>query len=103
MPILRDGVRMLLEGEGDMTVVGQAANGLEAVRLAADLEPDIVLMDMQIPEVDGIEACRADRTAGAQHQGADSQPTGHGGASGPRSWRPGPRVMCSSRALPTNW
>ena len=56
-PILRDGVRMLLEVESDIKVVGQAVNGLEAVRRATELKPDVVLMDIQMPEVDGIEAC----------------------------------------------
>ncbi|HEY3997280.1 MAG TPA: response regulator transcription factor [Candidatus Xenobia bacterium] len=55
--ILRDGIRTLLENEEDIQVVGQAANGREAVHLACDLKPDIVLMDIQMPEVDGIEAC----------------------------------------------
>ncbi|HEY3999672.1 MAG TPA: response regulator transcription factor [Candidatus Xenobia bacterium] len=55
--ILRDGVKLLLEAESDMEVVGQAGNGLEAVRQASDLKPDILVTDIQLPEVDGIEAC----------------------------------------------
>jgi DNA-binding NarL/FixJ family response regulator len=55
--ILRQGVQMLLEADSEIQVVGQAADGLEAVRMADELKPDVVLMDIQMPGVDGIEAC----------------------------------------------
>jgi len=55
--ILREGVKLLLEAEPDIKVVGQASDGLEAVRLADELKPDLVLMDIQMPGVDGMEAC----------------------------------------------
>lgn len=55
--ILREGVRILLESNADIKVVGQASNGLEAVRLAVDTNPDVILMDINMPGVDGIEAC----------------------------------------------
>lgn len=55
--ILREGVKLLLESEPDIQVLGQASNGLEAVRMADELKPDLVLMDIQMPGVDGIEAC----------------------------------------------
>jgi len=56
--ILREGVKLLLEAEPDIEVIGQASNGLEAVRMADELKPDLVLMDIQMPGVDGIEACQ---------------------------------------------
>ncbi|MFZ4154400.1 response regulator [Streptomyces pseudogriseolus] len=57
-PLQRFGFRMLLESQDDMTVLDEAANGTEAVRKAAELRPDVVLMDVRMPGLDGIEATR---------------------------------------------
>jgi DNA-binding NarL/FixJ family response regulator len=54
--IVRAGFRTLLEGEPDLEVAGEAADGREAVELAGELRPDLVLMDIRMPELDGLEA-----------------------------------------------
>ena len=55
-PIVRQGLAAVLSQEEDLEVVGQARNGLEAVAQALELHPDIILIDLQMPEMDGVEA-----------------------------------------------
>ncbi|MDR8414498.1 response regulator transcription factor [Nonomuraea sp. 3-1Str] len=64
--MVRQGFTVLLDAEPGIEVVGQAVNGLDAVRMTAELSPDVVLMDIRMPELGGIEATRRiTRTAGA--------------------------------------
>ncbi|MBI5301795.1 MAG: response regulator transcription factor [Chloroflexi bacterium] len=56
--VVRTGVRLLLEKQSDMVVVGEAADGARAVRQTLDLQPDVVVMDITLPDFDGVEATR---------------------------------------------
>jgi DNA-binding NarL/FixJ family response regulator len=56
--LIRQGIRLLLEIESDIEVVGQAVNGREALQLAETLHPDVILMDVRMPEMDGVAATR---------------------------------------------
>jgi DNA-binding NarL/FixJ family response regulator len=62
-PSVRQGLRMRLTVEPDMTVVGEASNGRVAVTLVQRLAPDVVLMDVEMPEMDGIEAAAVIRAS----------------------------------------
>ncbi len=65
-PLLRMGFRLILEGEDDLCIVGEASNGAEAVRQVRELAPDVVLMDVRMPVLDGIEATRAIAASGSE-------------------------------------
>jgi DNA-binding NarL/FixJ family response regulator len=62
-PLLRDGIASVIEGQSDMELVAEAANGIEAVDLCLSLRPDITLMDIQMPLMNGIDATIAIRRA----------------------------------------
>jgi DNA-binding NarL/FixJ family response regulator len=57
-PVVRDGLRGIFEADGEFEVVGEASNGREAVDRAAAVAPDVVLMDLRMPEMDGVTAIR---------------------------------------------
>ena len=67
-PVIRAGLQQLLAGTDDIVVAGTAANGAEALEVVRELKPDVVLMDLQMPGVDGVAATRNIR---AEHLGVD--------------------------------
>ena len=56
--VVRDGLRLILESEDDFAVIGEAANGAEAVRLCSEVHPQVVLMDLRMPGMDGLTAIK---------------------------------------------
>ena len=62
-PVFREGVRNLLDEQDELEVIGQANDGAEAIQMALDLKPDVVLMDIMMPNVNGIEATKEIKTS----------------------------------------
>ncbi|GAB3154830.1 response regulator transcription factor [Micromonospora sonneratiae] len=70
-PLVRAGLRVLLADTSDIEVVGEAANGAEAVQLVRELRPDVAVMDIRMPGMDGIEATRIITAGSGNQTGAD--------------------------------
>ena len=87
--IVREGLKYVLEQSGEFEVVGQAGDGEEAVRVAAEVSPDLVVMDVMMPRKDGVEACRdiVDSAPRDPCRHADGRERGNGGAGGGGRWR----------------
>ena len=67
--ILRDGLKVLLESEGEMQVVGEASTGLEGIALMRSLNPDLAVVDLSLPDISGLEVIRQNLFS---HTGAGS-------------------------------
>ncbi len=67
-PVVRDGLVAILETQPDFDVVGEASNGKEAIELSKQLEPDVLLLDLEMPEMDGVESLQALRTVRPETQ-----------------------------------
>ena len=65
-PLFRAGVRLLLERAEGIAVVGEASNGVEAMEQVRDLQPDVLILDMEMPEMTGVEVARRLRATGAE-------------------------------------
>ncbi len=93
-PLLRDGIAAVLESQPDMTLVGQACNGREAIEDFRRLRPDITLMDLRMPDISGIEAITAIR-AEFSNARIIVLTTYAGDAQAAAALRAGARVICS--------
>ncbi|MEU3078083.1 response regulator transcription factor [Streptomyces laurentii] len=92
--MVRTALRVILDAEPDLEVVGEAANGAEAVSVVRELRPDVVLMDVRMPGIDGIQATRRIVADGhGEAAEADAIGEGEAEAAGESGGRGGPRVV----------
>jgi len=93
-PVVRSGIVGMFSSEADLAVVGEAADGDQAVELVTELAPDVVLMDLRMPGVDGVEAIRRISAGAGTAHGAVGAGTAHGAVgAGTAAHAPAPRIV----------
>jgi DNA-binding NarL/FixJ family response regulator len=101
--LVRAGFKMILDAEDDLDVVGEASDGAQAVAMANDLKPDVVLMDIRMPELDGIEATRRIiAAAGERPVRVLMLTTFESTSTSTRPCGPGPAASCSRTCRPSS-
>ena len=93
--LVRFGLRTVLEAAGDFEVVGEAGDGAAGVRAARELRPDVVLMDIRMPVMDGLAATEADPRAAATRRRSPSSRPSTSTSTSTRRWPPARPASCS--------
>ena len=102
-PLVREGLKIIISGEPDLDVVGEAGDGAEAVSLVRRLRPDVVCMDVRMPGIDGIRATQLLVAMRRCAEGAGDDDVRVGRLRVRRVARPGPPDSCSSGRRRTSW
>ena len=101
--IVRDGLRSLLEKEPGLAVLAEAEDGREAVRLTGELQPDVVIMDIGMPGLNGIEATRQIKARYPRGQGGGPVHARRQALRAAHDSRPAPRAICSRTRQARSW
>jgi len=101
--VVRQGLSVLLSVQGDIAVAGEAADGAQAVELTVALDPDVLLLDLKLPVLDGVGVLRELRERGCRYGPLVLTSAARPGPGRPGHDRPGPPGSCTRTSTRTRW